>query len=79
MADINELMIRLEKLESENSYFKALLEQAGIEYTPLDATSNSHGGIVRPRSRQQNPSGKDHSPSRPNILFLFLGQNGCLQ
>lgn len=48
MADINELMIRLEKLESENSYFKALLEQAGIEYTPLDATSNSHGGSFDP-------------------------------
>lgn len=42
MADINELMIRLEKLESENSYLKILLEHAGIEYTPLDATSNSH-------------------------------------
>ncbi len=37
MAEIDELMIRLEKLESENSYLKMLLEQAGIKYEPIDA------------------------------------------
>lgn len=43
MAEIDELMIRLEKLESENSYLKMLLEQAGIKYEPIDAASNPSG------------------------------------
>ncbi len=51
MAEIDELMIRLEKLESENSYLKTLLEQAGIEYSPPDATSNSHDESFDPDPR----------------------------
>jgi superfamily II DNA or RNA helicase len=41
MADADELMIRLIKLEAENSYLKSLLEQAGIEYEPFDTDSQS--------------------------------------
>lgn len=36
MPEIDELMIRIEKLESENSHLKMLLEQAGIEYKSVD-------------------------------------------
>lgn len=41
MAEINELMIRLEKLESENSYLRMLLKQAGIEYKPIETAEDS--------------------------------------
>ena len=39
MAEADELMIRLIKLEAENSYLKSLLEQAGIAYEPFDTDS----------------------------------------
>ncbi|MGI6259805.1 MAG: TOTE conflict system archaeo-eukaryotic primase domain-containing protein [Anaerolineaceae bacterium] len=39
MADADELMIRLTRLEAENSYLKSLLEQAGIAYEPFDTDS----------------------------------------
>jgi superfamily II DNA or RNA helicase len=48
MAEIDELMIRLEKLESENSYLKMLLEQAGIKYEPIDAVRNPSGESFDP-------------------------------
>ena len=40
MAEADELMIRLTRLEAENSYLKSLLEQAGIE---LPVRSTAHG------------------------------------
>ena len=48
MAEIDELMIRIEKLESENSYLKMLLEQAGIQYEPIDTACNPHDASFDP-------------------------------
>ena len=48
MAEIDKLKICIEKLESENAYLKTLLEQAGIEYKPIDAISPSSNALFDP-------------------------------
>ncbi len=48
MPEINELLIRIEKLESENSHLKMLLGQSGIEYKSAYGMSNSHDELFDP-------------------------------
>lgn len=53
MAEADELMIRLKKLEAENSFLKTLLEQAGIDYEPFEAGSQPKNASFIPDQRNR--------------------------